>query len=295
MVSLRSKKDNSINVGIRYLSMTIMEDGLNNYSKSTVNNFFKWTLGKGRSCLHNDIVQKNKAFFIDKIREESAFGNDFCYSIVFKSCKYNHSPKYMSKLDGKERESQKELYEGEKELTHVSIRVRENDTLIAFEINRDGLCFGEFFKTIKDAYKRFGGYGELVFEYLLNENAKALLGKAKRIMAAEVFMDREKLSSEYGLMMKEPENVRKTISIMYKVENGKTFLYDEVCSWLDGMNSKQYSRFRIHIKTEQDADTWIDTDNMFQKDYLVVGADINNVPLSEELIRKMITQLGRHE
>ena len=51
-----------------------------------------------QSLLYRDEKQ-NKAIALESIREETKQGIHM-YKVVFKSCKYNHSPDYMSSLDG---------------------------------------------------------------------------------------------------------------------------------------------------------------------------------------------------
>ena len=43
--------------------------------------------------------KQNKAISIESIKEETKQGLHV-YKVIFKSCKYNHSPDYMSSLDG---------------------------------------------------------------------------------------------------------------------------------------------------------------------------------------------------
>lgn len=73
------------------------------------------------SKLFNDEKTK-KAIALDRISDETKEGIHL-YKIVFKSCKYNHSPDYMSSRDGSERISDKRLDEGDKELTHMCMRI----------------------------------------------------------------------------------------------------------------------------------------------------------------------------
>lgn len=60
-----------------------------------------------------DIPRFNKAITVDKYAITD-FHADHVVRIVFKSCKYNHSPDYMSSRDGTERNSDKRPHEGEK-------------------------------------------------------------------------------------------------------------------------------------------------------------------------------------
>ena len=60
--------------------------------------------------LHKE-VRQNKAIAIESIKYEVKQGVRLC-KLIIKSCKYNHSPNYMSSEDGSERPSEKKLFEG---------------------------------------------------------------------------------------------------------------------------------------------------------------------------------------
>ncbi len=79
----------------------------------------------------NNLSPENRIIRIERIKKAIAIdnitlnriGNREFLSIVFKNCKYNHSPEYMSSIDGTERPSDKALYEGEKEKTHLLFQI----------------------------------------------------------------------------------------------------------------------------------------------------------------------------
>ena len=74
----------------------------------------------------------NKAISIDSIKEEKIPGLHLI-KCVFKSCTFNHSPNYMSSIDGSERPTDKLLFEGDKELTHICFRIDGNEAYTVFE------------------------------------------------------------------------------------------------------------------------------------------------------------------
>ena len=99
---------------------------------------------KGEARIFND-SKNNKAVDFDNILEETKEGLQL-YKITFKSCKYNHAPDYMSSIDGSERATDKRLYEGEKELTHMCIRIDLNEAYTIFEQRRNGVSMGGVIK-----------------------------------------------------------------------------------------------------------------------------------------------------
>ena len=85
--------------------------------------------------------KKNKAVSIQKISVETK-QNLKLIKFIFKSCKYNHSPKYMSSKDGSERKSNKKLFEGDKEITHMCMRIDRDEAYVVFEERRSGVNMG---------------------------------------------------------------------------------------------------------------------------------------------------------
>ena len=71
-------------------------------------------------------TKTNKAISLESVKNETVQGVQIL-KIVFKSCKFNHSPAYMSSSDGTERPSDKQLNEGEKELTHICMRINADE------------------------------------------------------------------------------------------------------------------------------------------------------------------------
>lgn len=84
-----------------------------------------------QSLLYRD-ERQNKAIALESIQEETKQGIHM-YKVIFKSCKYNHSPDYMSSLDGTERPTDKLLSEGDKELTHMCFRIDAKEAYTIFE------------------------------------------------------------------------------------------------------------------------------------------------------------------
>lgn len=89
--------------------------------------------------------KNNKAVALSSVRDETKQGLHL-YKIIFKSCKYNHSPDYMSSTDGSERPTDKQLHEGDKELTHMCMRIDGNEVFTIFEERRNGVTIGGVIK-----------------------------------------------------------------------------------------------------------------------------------------------------
>lgn len=155
--------------------------------------------------LFNDAKTK-KAVSLDTISNETKNGIHL-YKIVFKSCKYNHSPDYMSSRDGSERPSDKKLDEGDKELTHMCMRIDENEAYTVFEDRRNGVTIGGVISYFNRHLKTFlQSKGKTDDFYLWagivpSDDFMQALGNASRISIADIFVDKSVLGSGYLNLM----------------------------------------------------------------------------------------------
>lgn len=150
--------------------------------------------------------KNNKAVALSSIRDETKQGIHL-YKIVFKSCKYNHSPDYMSSTDGSERPTDKRLDEGDKELTHMCMRIDRNEAYTIFEERRNGVTMGGAIKY----------FNKLLHTFLLQEGIEdnfylwasiippddflVALKAADRISVAQLFVEKKVLGSGYLNLM----------------------------------------------------------------------------------------------
>ncbi|MFE9079836.1 hypothetical protein [Bacillus mobilis] len=91
----------------------------------------------------------------------SQINYQYVIEIIFKSCKYNHSPDYMSRVDGTVRPSNKQLDEGEKELTHLCMKVSTLETEVILEERRSGVTINEIAKYINRCIRLYNGQKQL--------------------------------------------------------------------------------------------------------------------------------------
>lgn len=128
--------------------------------------------------------KSNKAVDIESIEIYEKQKMEFA-KIVFKSCKFNHSPNYMSSLNGSERATDKKLSEGEKELTHMCMRFDENEAYTIFEERRSGVSIGSVIKFFNKNLRRLRdieqleGEEELSYGLIPSEDFCTLLIKVK--------------------------------------------------------------------------------------------------------------------
>lgn len=150
--------------------------------------------------------KNNKAVALSSVRDETKQGLHL-YKIIFKSCKYNHSPDYMSSTDGSERPTDKQLHEGDKELTHMCMRIDGNEVFTIFEERRNGVTIGGVIKYFNKLLHTFLAQEGVPDDFYLwasiipPEDFLTALESADRVSIAELFVEKKVLGSGYlGLM-----------------------------------------------------------------------------------------------
>ena len=172
------------------------------------------------NTLHKETKQ-SKAIALESIKYEVKQNMRLC-KLVIKTCKYNHSPNYMSSEDGSERPSEKKLFEGEKELTHICMNIKDDEAYSVFEENRSGINMTGavnylnilFRKFIKDDDQEFKGC--LWANIIPSEGFLDSLKKTERVSVAELHIDCKLLGSEYFNLLDVNEHVQKDVVLSIK-------------------------------------------------------------------------------
>ena len=148
-------------------------------------------------------TKNNKAVSVSSIDRMNKEGMNFV-KIVFKSCKYNHNPDYMSSVDGTERPTSKQAYEGDKELTHMMMRVSGIDAYTIFEERRNGVTIGGVIKYLNHIVHEYYRVNHISCSWMLwsgnvpSDGFLIALDKAKRITVANLYYSK-KILGENGL------------------------------------------------------------------------------------------------
>ena len=161
--------------------------------------------------LFNDENRK-KAVALASLTDETKEGIHL-YKLVFKSCKYNHSPDYMSSKDGSERISDKRLDEGDKEITHMCMRIDGHEAYTVFEDRRNGVTIGGVISYFNRHLKNYLQAQDLEDNFYLwagvvpSDDFLTALNNAARISIADIFVDKTVLGSGYlDLMPLDPSS-----------------------------------------------------------------------------------------
>lgn len=211
----------------------------------------------------------NKAVDIESIKVDTKQGSEFV-KMVFKSCKYNHSPNYMSSLDGTERATDKKLSEGEKEITHMCMRLDLDEAYTIFEERRTGVSMYSvinfFNKNLIQLCQDEKKYvdGMLSFGYIPSDKFLDLIEKSQRIVSAELFVDRTLMGSQNLNLLDLDDSSRDDVVITIKAQKRKSLLKNVLKDTFNKLATEEsrVNRIRLYAKDKDNFNMYIDTDAM---------------------------------
>lgn len=222
------------------------------------------------------------------------------YKIIFKSCKYNHSPDLMSSIDGSERASDKKPYEGEKELTHMCMEITSVEAFTIFEDRKSGVTVSQVTRYLNSWLRKYIQEKKLkdnfyfIFSIVPSEDFLSSLDKAKRITIAELFTERELLGSDYFNLMDLDDNSQEDIIMQVKAKRNCSLPKQSVQKVFNKMISSEskLKRIRIYAKDNQNMNMILDSMNAKKKQEIVVELKENGTVDSYSIFSKMEDILG---
>lgn len=244
--------------------------------------------------------KQNKAVALESIYEENRKGLHF-YKVIFKSCKYNHSPDYMSSIDGSERPTDKLLTEGDKELTHMCFRIDENEVYTVFEERRNGVSIGGVVAYLNEFLKSFiNENDDLEDDFCLGasiippDDFLTALGKTKRIASVELFVQKKILGTEYLGLMDDDINSQEDLIIWTKAKPRKSLTkrtVEKVFTKLTSSGS-EISRIRVRGKDINKMNVTIDSLNGKKVDEVIVNLQENGIVDSDSMFSQFEKLIG---
>lgn len=204
-----------------------------------------------------DDEKSNKFWRLDS---KSLEGNVF--KLIFKSGKYNHSPNYISRVNGNERKSDKALDEGECEKTHLIIDVISSSLII--ESRRSGISafnvikyLNSFCKDKELIFPRIKALKELNNDFL--ENLKSL----NRLQSAELFVEKDIFGSEYMNLIEPTEESQDEVIITVKAKRKKSLPPKQIIDRFKkiGLQGEKTKRIRVRGRDEDNITVLLDTLN----------------------------------
>ena len=246
--------------------------------------------------------KQNKAVSIDSIKEEKIPGLHLI-KCVFKSCTFNHSPNYMSSIDGSERPTDKLLFEGDKELTHICFRIDGKEAYTVFEERRNGVSMGVAIAYFNKILKKYIEEKKIHEEFFMqsslipSDDFTTGLGKTNIISSVELFMEKRFIGSEYFDLMDLDTDMQDDITICIKAKRRKSLSVDSVARLFRRISSggERVNRIRIRGRDANKMGIILDSMNGKKTDEITVNLKENGIVDSYSIFSKFEDLLGESE
>jgi len=238
-----------------------------------------------------DFVSPEKVAGVESIERRA----DGYIWIVFKTGRYGHTAPLINKEDGSERIHDKSIDEGEKELTHVCLRICPEYVVCSLESNKYGIgasliaSYFNHFLTVIGLDVRVSLY------YLSMKGISDILAEAQRIASVEMECSYQKTSEDifhnlYG------EGIKETFIVKLSPQRSKSFSKSKIIKIYEGVAPDgKVSRMKISIKSNDGNDMILDT--LFDKvrDEDKFDVDENGVVVSSAIFPILQKRLSKFE
>lgn len=220
--------------------------------------------------------------------------------IVFKSCKYNHSPNYMSSIDGTERPTTKDLTEGEKELTHMCMRLDEEEAFTVFEERKSGVSIGSVLKYLNKNLMKLRheedsqDTKQLSYGIVPSENFLESLSHVSRVSEAELYVKRRVIGNGFLDITELNEESREDVMITVKSRPRRNIGIAAIRGAFRRMAAEEsvLSRIRVYGKGEDNKNLVLDTDMAKRQEEISVELSEDGTVDSISILEKMSAMLG---
>lgn len=243
--------------------------------------------------------KNNKAVALSSIRDETK-QELHLYKITFKSCKYNHSPDYMSSADGSERPTDKQLYEGDKELTHMCMRIDGTEAYTIFEERKNGVSMGGVIKYLNKHLHAFLTEQGLTDNFYLWANIippvdfLTALDSADRISIAQLFVEKRVLGSGFLNLMDVDANSQDDLLMTLKSKPRQSLPKRALRQAFQSLTTEgsEISRIRLYGKDINKMNVMIDSLGGKRVEEVTVDLTPNGVVDSYSIFAKIEEVLG---
>ena len=236
-----------------------------------------------------------KAISLEKINKKNVDGRTI-YEIILKSCKYNHSPDYMSSIDGSERPSDKQLSEGEKELTHICMLVDDKEAFTIFEERKSGVTVPNTIKYFNYLLEGFiSKADDLADDFKLwasvipSEEFIAALEKTYKISCAELYVENKVTGSGYLNLLDLHDTAQKDIILTVKAKRNGTLGKEAIKTMYNRLTTGETVLDRVRVKGKDINKMSITLDSLDGKKVEEITVDLleNGIVDSSSLFSKM--------
>lgn len=216
--------------------------------------------------------------------------------LVFKVCKYNHKPPYMSSKDGTERESDKEIYEGEKELVHVHIKVFNKEACITLEERMQVLGIKKVIDYLNYQFKEYLKQNneklnqKLIYGIVTSDSFEDNLKSFQVISSADVFTDKKYIGSEGMNLTEETDGSMRDQIVLSMKSNPKESLGKRLLNNLYKnmiAQDAKINRIRVYGRNNENVNILMDSNILRKIDTIDTKIDDDGLVNTDDILEKL--------
>lgn len=215
------------------------------------------------------IEDSNKFYYISshdiKRNNIDAYLHGEPISIIFESAKTGHRPKLIHGKTGIKRDNPKDYDEGEDEISHLVIKYKSDEVILALEERMVGVRVSQIVKYFNKFIKHFprSKRCKIICKIIPYDGFLESLYKFRRIQAGTIYMDYRDLGSEFLNFAEFRESIRDTVQLSIKAPLKQSIEHDliEHLYKLTG-RSRKIEKIRLEGVSVDGAQIRLDTDSL---------------------------------
>lgn len=233
-------------------------------------------------------ISGNKFGFLNSI---NTFNQDTRHQIIFKSAVHSFRPPLLNSLTVDERESPKEIEEGETEITHIVTKATNGDVIIVLEKFLGSININQFIKYLNHFALLAETENEFMFGYdiIAKDDFLEEVENLTRVTCAEVYIDKQMLGSESLNYSERISSVKHEVMLTVKakpLDSIIDFAKDVYATFNGGANEVQ--KIRIIGRNEDNNEVKINTDFIERQEYVMplINENTGEV-LTDEILQEI--------
>jgi len=271
-------------IGQYYLKLCDKETEGKYYSGSAIVGLLDYIIKLPKVDRKEEIIGKNKFYFLD-----SVLSNPPIINLVFKTAKTHHSPNLISEVTVEERPNPKELFEGDAEKTHLTLKYIDNsdNIILLLEERKSGLGIARAVNYLnrfaenmsEDDPKKGKDVPIYNIEYYATPSKEFIdsLAKFGKITVGRLIFDKSLLAnqSEFLAVTNREESIKRDITLVIKSEKFETIMPSFLKSYYTKhmLEESKIKRIRLDGKNIEGNPFTIDTEKMKDYEYVEVELD----------------------
>ncbi|TPG44562.1 hypothetical protein [Flavobacterium pectinovorum] len=268
-------------IGFYYLCLINEDLNLNESFKNVINyingldkTHKNFSLGNNKFCILDSVV---------------FYQNDNQTNVIFKSATHSYRPNLIHKETVDERESPKDIAEGEIEKTHLVTNFVNNDLILLLEKHLHGISISQFVRYLNHYGAQLDEPIQFKFETVVKDNFLEEINNLSRVTCADIYVDKQMLGGEALNYSDNLNEVKHEVILSVKskkMESIADFARDTFAFLNGGNNSVR--RIRLVGRNMDNNEVIINTDFIERQEY--ISPEINEItgePVTHEVFNEM--------